>query len=78
MFKLLISLLWNRAKKAEWQLQIGAHLLRKGSGFELGKVTKEQQVGRGRFKINRIIGLKFHFGTNQISPLYEKANVRLK
>jgi hypothetical protein len=78
MFKLIISLLWNRAKKAEWQLQIGAFLLRRGSGFELGKVTKEQKVSLKRFKVKRVIGLTYHFGTKKIRPLYETANVRLK
>lgn len=78
MFKLIISLLWNRAKKKDWQTQIGAYLLRKGCGFELGKVTNERKVSAKRFAIERVVGLTYHFGTKRIQPLYESKNVRLK
>lgn len=78
MFKIILSLLLNRAKTAEWQLQIGAYLLKKGCGFELGKVVDEQKLGAKRYNIKRVVGLTYHFGSKKIRPLMERKNIRLK
>ena len=78
MRKIIFSLLWNRASINEWKLQLGAHLLREGSGLELGKVLSEQQIGPKRFAIVRVVGLTYHFGNKKIQPLTARKNIRLK
>lgn len=57
----------TRAPLAQWQLEIGAHLLRKGCGFEIGQVIKEKKLDYNRYKVKVISGLFFDFNKNEIT-----------
>jgi hypothetical protein len=67
MFKLIISLLANRASIKEWQLQIGAHLLKKGCGFYIGQIIKEKKLYGKCYRVKVVTGLFYDFNTNQIT-----------
>lgn len=67
MFKLLLNLLINRANSKEWQLQIGAHLLKKGCGFHIGQIIKEKKLYNNRYRVKVVTGLFYDFNTNKIT-----------
>ena len=67
MFKIILSLLLNRAGAKEWQLQIGAHLLKKGCGFHIGQIIKEKKLYGKRYRVKVVTGLFYDFKTNQIT-----------
>lgn len=71
MFKLIISLLANRASTKEWQLQIGAHLLKKGCGFHIGQIIKEKRLYGKRYRVKVITGLFYDFNTKNINHTAE-------
>ena len=71
MFKLIISLLCNRASTKEWQLQIGAHLLKKGCGFHIGQIIKEKRLYEKRYRVKVVTGLFYDFKTNKITHTAE-------
>ena len=71
MFKLIISLITNRATTKEWQLQIGAHLLKKGCGFQIGQIIKEKRIYNQRYRVKVITGLFYDFKTNKITHTAE-------
>lgn len=57
----------NRAPLSQWRLEIGAHLLRKGCGFEVGQVIKEKKLDHNRYRVKVITGLFFDFNKNEIT-----------
>ena len=67
MFKLIFSLLANKASVKDWQLQIGAHLLKKGCGFHIGQIIKEKRLYGKRYRVKVITDLFYDFNTNQIT-----------
>lgn len=71
MLKLIFNLLWNRAKKKQWQMELGAHLLKKGCGYQIGQIVRERRVGHDRFRVKVITGLFYDFGTNKINHTKE-------
>jgi hypothetical protein len=71
MFKIIISLLTNRATTKEWQLQIGAHLLKKGCGFHIGQIIREKRLYGNRYRVKVIRGLFYDFKTNKITHTAE-------
>ncbi|HIB37971.1 hypothetical protein [Mesonia sp.] len=71
MFKLILNLLWNRAKKNQWQLQIGAYLLKKGCGYEIGQIVQEKRLERGKWRVKVITGIFYNFNTNEINHTAE-------
>jgi hypothetical protein len=71
MLKLIFSLFANRATAKEWQLQIGAHLLKKGCGFHIGQIIKEKRIYGKRYRVKVITGLFYDFNTNKITHTAE-------
>jgi hypothetical protein len=71
MFKLILNLLFARATAKEWQLQIGAHLLKKGCGFQIGQIIKEKRTYGKRYRVKVITGLFYDFKTNKITHTAE-------
>ena len=67
MFKLILSLLANRAKSSEWQLQIGAYLLKKGCGYRVGQIIAEKKIAHNRYRVKVITNLFYDFNTNKIN-----------
>ncbi len=66
-----------RASATEWQLQIGAHLLKKGCGFYVGQIIKEKKIGNKRYRVSVITNLLFDFSDNKISHTAEKKIVNI-
>jgi hypothetical protein len=67
MYKLIAKLIWQKANRQTWQLEIGAYLLKKGCGFEIGQVIKSKDChNNNKQKVKYITGLTYDFGTNKI------------
>jgi hypothetical protein len=67
MLKLIIKLIWQRANAQKWQLELGAHLLKKGCGYQIGQVIEAKKLNKNpKSKAKFISGLTYDFGTNQI------------
>jgi len=67
MLKIIIKLIWQRANAQKWQLELGAHLLKKGCGYQIGQVIASKKLtNNDKSKAKFISGLTFDFGTNQI------------
>jgi hypothetical protein len=71
MFKIILNLLLNRATSKEWQLQLGAHLLKKGCGYQIGQIIKERRLHGKRYRVKVITGLFYDFNTNKINHTAE-------
>jgi hypothetical protein len=71
MFKIILSLLANRASASQWQLQIGTHLLKKGCGFHVGQIIAEKKIAHNRYRVKVITNLFYDFKTNKINHLAE-------
>lgn len=78
MFKLILSLIANRAKTTEWQLQIGAYLLKKGCVFKVGQIIQEKKIYHKRYRVKVITGLFYDFKTNKINHTAENKIIDLK
>lgn len=78
MFKILLNLLWNRAGKKQWQMQLGAHLLKKGCGFQIGQIVRSRKIGDDRYKVKVVTNLFYDFGTNQINHTKENRVISKK
>ncbi|TWP30520.1 hypothetical protein ETU08_01810 [Apibacter muscae] len=65
MFKLILNLLWNRANKRRWQMELGTYLLRQGVQWKIGDPV---QVPNGRNKVCTmwISNLFYDFQKNHI------------
>lgn len=67
MFKIILNLLLNRASVREWQLQLGAHLLKKGCGYKVGQIIREKHIGNKRYRVKVITNLLYDFNENKIN-----------
>jgi hypothetical protein len=72
MFKIILNLLFARATAKEWQLQIGAYLLKKGCGFQIGQIIEEKKIGYKRYRVKVITHLSYDFKTNKINHLTDR------
>lgn len=72
MFKIILNLLLARATAKEWQLQLGAHLLKKGCGFHIGQIIDEKKIGYKRYRVKVITHLSYDFKTNKINHLTDR------
>jgi hypothetical protein len=77
MFKIILNLLLNRANTKEWQLQIGAYLLRRGCGFQVGQIIEEKKIEYKKYRVKVITNLFYDFNTNKINHLTAKKIVNL-
>ena len=69
MFRLILNLMINRAKKHRWQLEIGKYLLKKGTGYAIG----DPVVMKGtKNKTYYIANLHFDFANNRINHTLTK------
>lgn len=68
MLKILFGLIKEGAGVSRWQMEIGAHLLKKGCGYEIGQIvkTKKLRSNSKKSRVTFITGLTFDFGTNTI------------
>jgi len=78
MFKIILNLIWNRANKKQWQLELGAHLLKKGAGVQLDEVLYEKKrnyTRNNRVKVKVVTDIFYDFRTNRIVPTTANRNV---
>ncbi|WP_264521194.1 hypothetical protein [Flavobacterium sp. N1994] len=78
MFKLLLSLIFNKASTYEWKIQIAAHLL-KSALFEqtqIGDVVSIKKMGHKSYKKKEIVGVAYNFKTNKITSLTEEKSFK--
>lgn len=69
MFKIILNLLFNRASIREWQLQLGAHLLKKGCGCQVGQIIREKHIGNKRYRVKVVTNLFYDFNENKINHI---------
>ena len=67
----------TRATATDWQLQLGAHLLKKGCGFYVGQIIKEKKIGDKRYRVSVITNLVFDFKENKICHTADKKIVNI-
>lgn len=75
MIKIFFKLLFGGAGIKQWQLEIGAHLLRKGCGYQIGQIVGEKKLDNSKKKIYRVqvvTELFFDFRTNKVNHRLEK------
>lgn len=67
MFKKIVSLCLRRAPIKQWQLELGAHLLKKGCGYQIGQIIRDKKVSPGHWRVKVITGLFYNFATNEVT-----------
>lgn len=78
LFKKIISLMANGAGIRQYQLELGAYLLRKGCGYKIGQVVKEKELNRGLWRVKVITGLFYDFQENKVNHTAENKIIRQK
>ena len=72
-FKLIASLVLNRADKKRWALEIGIFLLRKGVTNQIGDIVHIQPIGfKGKHQITEVTNVYYDFKANKIKYTYTK------
>lgn len=74
MFKLIISLLLNKASSHEWKLQIACFLLKDAflKEIKVGDVIAVKRIGHKNYKRKEVVGIAYNFKTNEIKSLTEE------
>lgn len=74
MFKLILSLLLNKASSNDWKIQIAAFLLKDAFFKEtkVGEVVSVKRIGHKNYKRKEIVGIAYNFKTNEIKSLTEE------
>ena len=70
MFKTILNLIITRAPKAQWQLNIGAILIKKGTGTQVGEVLKIERINWNQNKVTYVSGFSYDFDKNRVIPRY--------
>lgn len=71
MFKKILNLSIRFAPLKQWQMEIGAYLLKKGCGFEIGQIVQEKRLERGKWRVKVITGIFYDFRENKINHTAE-------
>lgn len=62
----------NKAPLKQYYLNIGSHLLKKGSGFQVGQIVKEKHLYNGVYRVSVITGLFYNFQENKVTHTADK------
>lgn len=76
LLKRIISLMANKAPLKQYYLEIGAHFLKKGCGFQVGQIIKEKQLHNNIYRVSVITGLFFNLQTNEITHTADKRVIK--
>lgn len=68
----------NKAPIQQYYLNIGAHFLKKGAGFQVGQIVKEKHLYNGIYRVSVITGLFYNFQDNKVTHTAEKKIVSVK
>lgn len=74
MFKLIISLLLNKATSHDWKIQIASFLLKDAFFKEtkVGEIIAIKKIGHKNYKRKEVVGIAYNFKTNEIKSLTEE------
>lgn len=78
LFKIILSLMINKAPLKQYYLNIGSHLLKKGAGFEVGQIVKEKHLHDGIYRVSVITGLFYNFQDNKVTHTADKRIISVK
>ena len=67
----------NKAPLKQYYLNIGSHLLKKGSGFKVGQIVKEKHLYNGVYRVSVITGLFYNFQENKVTHTADKRIVKV-
>lgn len=67
MLKKLFKLALNRAPIKQYYLEIGAHLLQKGSNLQIGQVLKAKTIKHGTQRVKVVTDIYYSFRNNRIT-----------
>lgn len=76
LLKRLISLMAQKAPLRQYYLEIGAHFLKKGCGYEVGQIIKEKHLHDNLHRVSIVKGLYFNLHTNEITHTAGKTIVK--
>lgn len=71
-FKIILNLMVQKAPLNQYYLNIGAHFLKKGAGFQIGQIVKEKHLHGGLYRVSVITGLFYNFQDNKVTHTAEK------
>ncbi len=66
LLKRLIGLAANKAPLKQYYLEIGAHFLRKGAGYDVGTIISYKVLPKGKIKAEVVTSVSYDFGMNKI------------
>lgn len=72
LFKTIISLILNKAKKQQYYLEIGSHFLKKGCNVQIGSIVDSKRIDHERRRVKVVTGLFYDFRTNKINHTSDK------
>jgi hypothetical protein len=78
LIKMILNLMVNKAPIQQYYLNIGAHFLKKGAGFQVGQIVKEKHLYNGIYRVSVITGLFYNFQDNKVTHTAEKKIVSVK
>lgn len=78
MWKKLIQLALKRAPLKQYYLEIGAHLLKKGSHLEIGQIIHAKNIKPGVQRVKVVTEMYYGFRNNRISHRTETRVLRKK
>lgn len=78
MFKIILNLILTRANKKRWQLEIGAHLLKKGCDYKIGQIVQQKHLRDNIFRVKVITGIFYDFHTNKVNHTADNKIIRNK
>ncbi|MCH4824288.1 hypothetical protein ML462_14020 [Gramella lutea] len=53
-------------------MEIGAYLLKKGCGYQIGQIVQEKRLERGKWRVKVITGIFYDFRENKINHTADK------
>ena len=77
LFKIILNLAISRAPIRQYYLNIGAHFLKKGAGFQIGQIVKEKRLHDKLYRVSVITGLFYDFQSNKVTHTAEKRVMNL-
>jgi hypothetical protein len=76
LFKKIISLILNKAKKEQYYLEIGSHFIKKGCNVQIGQIVDSKRIDHERRRVKVITGLFYDFKTNKINHVSDRRIVK--
>lgn len=76
LFKTIISLMINKAKKEQYYLEIGSHFIKKGCNVQIGQIVGSKKIDQERRRVTVITGIFYDFRTNKINHTTDKRVIK--